>query len=79
MGEQIATKMTVEDIAGYETMLRVDPKDAELHDDVALLYMGVGQMAPAMRHFEASVALKPDSAAAQLQPRHGAGPGRTAG
>ena len=66
MSEQITTKMTVEDIAGYETMLRVDPKDAELHDDVALLYMGVGQMAPAVRHFEASVALKPDSAAAHF-------------
>ena len=66
MRTQIATKMTIEDIAGYETMLRVDPKDAELHDDVALLYMGVGQMAPAVRHFEASVALKPDSAAARF-------------
>ncbi len=66
MSDQITTKMTVEDIAGYETMLRVDPKDAELHDDVALLYMGVGQMAPAVRHFEASVALKPESAAAHF-------------
>lgn len=66
MSAQIATKMTVEDIAGYETMLRVDPKDAELHDDVALLYMGVGQMAQAVRHFEASVALKPDSASARF-------------
>ena len=66
LSEQITTKMTVEDIAGYETMLRVDPKDAELHDDVALLYMGIGQMAPAVRHFEASVALKPESAAAHF-------------
>ncbi len=66
MTSEIATKMTVEDIAGYETMLRVDPKDAELHDDVALLYMGVGQMAPAVRHFEASALLKPDSAAAHF-------------
>ena len=66
LSEQITTKMTVEDIAGYETMLRVDPKDAELHDDVALLYMGVGQMAPAVRHFEASVALRPESAAAHF-------------
>lgn len=66
MGEQIVTKMTVEDIAGYETMLRVDSQDAELHDDVALLYMGVGQTAPAVRHFEASAALKPGSAAAQF-------------
>ena len=66
MREQINTKMAIEDIAGYETMLRVDPKDAELHDDVALLYMGVGQMAPAVRHFETSVALKPDSASARF-------------
>jgi Flp pilus assembly protein TadD len=66
MRAEIATKMTVEDIAGYETMLRVDPKDAELHDDVALLYMGVGQMAQAVRHFEASVALKPYSASARF-------------
>ena len=66
MREQITTKMTVEDIAGYETMLRVDPRDAELHDDVALLYMSVGQMPQAVRHFEASVALKPDSAAAHF-------------
>ena len=64
--EQITSKMTVEDIAGYETMLRVDPRDAELHDDVALLYMSVGQMPQAVRHFEASVALKPDSAAAHF-------------
>ncbi|MDP2321374.1 MAG: tetratricopeptide repeat protein [Acidobacteriota bacterium] len=66
MRDQIATKMTVEDIAGYETMLRVDPNDAELHDDVALLYMGIGQMAPAIRHFEATVSLKPDLAAARF-------------
>ena len=66
MREQINTKMAVEDIAGYETMLGVDPKDAELHDDVALLYMGVGQMTSAVRHFEASVTLKPDSAAAHF-------------
>ena len=66
MREQITTKMTVEDIAGYETMLRVDPRDAALHDDVALLYMSVGQMPQAVRHFEASVALKPDSAAAHF-------------
>lgn len=66
MSEQVATKMTVEDIAGYETMLRVDPNDAELHDDVALLYMGVGQIAPAVRHFEASAALKPNLPAAHF-------------
>lgn len=66
MTEQIANKMAAEDITGYETMLRVDPKDAELHDDVALIYLGMGQTAAAVRHFEASVALKPESAAAHF-------------
>ena len=40
--------MTAEDIIGYETMLREDPSDAELHDDVAVLYLAHRQ-APAMR------------------------------
>jgi mono/diheme cytochrome c family protein len=66
MATEITNKMTSEDILGYETMLRVDPKDAELHDDVALLYMGMGQMPPAIKHFEASVALKPDSPQARF-------------
>ena len=35
--------MTAEDIVGYETMLRANPEDAELHDDVALLYLALGQ------------------------------------
>ncbi|OFW46688.1 MAG: hypothetical protein A3J29_00905 [Acidobacteria bacterium RIFCSPLOWO2_12_FULL_67_14b] len=63
---QITTKMTAEDIIGYETMLKVDPRDAELHDDVALLYLGLGQAADAVRHFQASAALKPELAAAHF-------------
>jgi len=57
-------KMTAEDVIGYETMLRVSPDDAELHDDVALLYLGLGRPADAVRHFAASAAIKPQSAAA---------------
>ena len=59
--EQITRKMTAEDIVGYETMLRADPRDAELHDDVALLYLGLGQSADAVRHFQSSASLKPDA------------------
>jgi Flp pilus assembly protein TadD len=59
--EQITRKMTAEDIVGYETMLKADPRDAELHDDVALLYLGLGQPAEAVRHFHASAAIKPDA------------------
>lgn len=55
-------KMTLEDIRGYETMLRVAPTDADLHNDLALLYLGVGRTAAAVDHFRTSVQLKPASA-----------------
>ena len=61
---EIAIKMLAEDIIGYETMLTVSPGDYELHDDVALLYLGSGRPADAVRHFEASVKARPDSAPA---------------
>jgi len=63
---EITAKMTGEDIRGYETMLKVEPNDAELHDDVAMLYLGLGFAANAVRHFTASAALKPESAAAHF-------------
>ena len=66
LNAEITAKMTAEDIVGYETMLKATPNDAELHDDVALLYLGMGMAANAVRHFEMSAALKPDSAPAQF-------------
>ncbi len=66
LNAEITAKMTGEDIVGYETMLKVTPNDAELHDDVALLYLGMGFAANAVRHFQASAALKPESAAAHF-------------
>jgi tetratricopeptide (TPR) repeat protein len=66
LSDEILAKMTAEDIVGYETMLKVTPNDAELHDDVALLYLGIGLAANAVRHFEASAAIRPDSPAAQF-------------
>lgn len=66
LNAEITAKMTGEDIVGYETMLKVTPNDAELHDDVALLYMGMGIAANAVRHFQASAALKPEAAAAHF-------------
>jgi hypothetical protein len=59
-------KMTLEDVTGYETMLRVTPEDAELHDDVALLYLRLGRADRAAEHFRASMMLKPQSAAAHF-------------
>jgi Flp pilus assembly protein TadD len=66
LSAEINGKMTGEDIVGYETMLKVTPNDAELHDDVALLYLGMGFAANAVRHFQASATLKPESAAAHF-------------
>ena len=65
LARDVNRKMTAEDVNGYETMLRVSPDDAELHDDVALLYLGLGRPADAVRHFAASAAIQPQSAAAQ--------------
>jgi tetratricopeptide (TPR) repeat protein len=64
LNAEIAQKMTAEDIVGYETMLRVDPGDHELHDDVALLYLGVGKPQEAVRHFRASAEGRDGSAPA---------------
>jgi cytochrome c-type biogenesis protein CcmH/NrfG len=66
LSAEINGKMIGEDIIGYETMLKATPNDAELHDDVALLYLGLGFAANAMRHFQASATLKPDSPAAHF-------------
>ena len=66
LSDEISAKMTGEDIVGYETMLKVNPNDAELHDDVALLYMSMGFAANAVRHFQSSAALKPTSPAAHF-------------
>jgi Flp pilus assembly protein TadD len=64
LNAEIAQKMIAEDIIGYETMLRVDPRDYGLHDDVALLYLGLGKPGDAVKHFRASVDVRGDSPAA---------------
>ena len=66
LAQDVTIKMTNEDIVGYETMLKVTPNDAELRDDVALLYLSRGMANNAVRHFEVSAALKPESAAAHF-------------
>lgn len=61
-----ARKMTTEDTVGYETMIRAYPDEADLHDDVALLYLQLGRADEAVAHFEASVRLRPRSASAHF-------------
>lgn len=64
LNAEITAKMVAEDIIGYETMLAMDPDDHELHDDVALLYLGTGRPQEAVRHFQASLRGRPGSAPA---------------
>ena len=66
LNTEITNKMTAEDIVGYETMLRTNPRDAELHDDVALLYLAIGRPADAVTHFRAAAAIKPAAAASHF-------------
>ncbi len=63
---EVLAKMVAEDIVGYETMLIANPADAELHDDVAVLYLGMNRAADAVRHFEASARIKPGVAASHF-------------
>jgi cytochrome c-type biogenesis protein CcmH/NrfG len=64
LAQDIQRKMTAEDVIGLETMLRATPDDAELHDDAAVLYLGLGRAGDAVRHFAASARLRPQSASA---------------
>lgn len=60
-----APKMLREDIAGAEKMLEVDPGNARLHVDLALLYVEDGRIVDAVPHFEQAVQLEPESADAR--------------
>lgn len=66
LSDEVLAKMTREDAIGIETMLKVSPNDHELHDDVAMLYLGMNQPQRAVPHFAASAALQPKVAAAQF-------------
>ena len=57
-------KVAAEDVKGYEVEIAKHPRDAGLHDDVALLYLELGKSDGAIAHFKTSLALKPQSAVA---------------
>ena len=59
-------KELIEDVTGYEVMLRRDPSNAQFQDDAGVLYLKLGRPLQAAAHFEASVKLKPGSAAAHF-------------
>lgn len=53
-----------ENIKGYEMMLRAEPDNASLHDDVALLYAEAGDLEGAASHFAEAARIRPASASA---------------
>jgi Flp pilus assembly protein TadD len=63
---EIQQKMTAEDVVGLETLLQEHPADAELHDDVAVLYLALGRAQDAVTHFRATTGLRPDVASAHF-------------
>jgi len=62
----IEPKEMVEDVIGFEMMLRRDPFNDHLHDDAAVAYLKLGRNAQAVVHFERTVGLKPQSATAHF-------------
>jgi Flp pilus assembly protein TadD len=64
LSRDFRAKVAAEDVKGYEVEIEKHPQDAALHDDVALLYLELGNSGGAIAHFTAALALKPRSAVA---------------
>jgi tetratricopeptide (TPR) repeat protein len=62
----VLRKVLPEEIKGRQAMLRADPRNVALHDDLALMLADTGDLAGAEREFRASLDIMPDSAAARF-------------
>lgn len=60
----VTPKMLAEDAIGSEVLLAREPNHLHLHNDVAQIYLALGQPGRALTHFETVVRLDPDSATA---------------
>jgi tetratricopeptide (TPR) repeat protein len=63
LNAQMVRKVNAEDVIGYERVIQLEPTSVALHDDVAGLYLELGQPDRAVTHFAESARLKPESAA----------------
>jgi tetratricopeptide (TPR) repeat protein len=54
LNRAFATKMMAQDVVGYETLIAADGRNPALHDDVAMLYLQLGEPAIAVSHLRAS-------------------------
>lgn len=59
-------KAAADDAAGYEVMLRRDPRNIAYHNDAAVLYLELSQPDRAVEHFAAVAAIQPGLAPAQF-------------
>ena len=66
LNRSLYAKLLPQEIDGRRMMLQRDPTNVALHDDLALLYADAGQPASALEQFRASLALRPNSAAARF-------------
>jgi tetratricopeptide (TPR) repeat protein len=64
LARAVELKIVREEIVGREKMLEGDPTSTSLHNDVALLYVAVGALDEAVRHFAETIRLDPRSPAA---------------
>jgi hypothetical protein len=55
-------KTLIEDAAGYQKLLAVEPGHAGYHSDLAMIYVRLDRVTDAVRHFEESIRLNPSSA-----------------
>ena len=65
LDDAIRPKETLEEVVGYEMMIRREPDKVSLHNDVAVMYDELGRYDQAVRHFVAVLRLQPSSAPAQ--------------
>jgi tetratricopeptide (TPR) repeat protein/mono/diheme cytochrome c family protein len=59
----LQTHLRPENIKGYEMMLRAEPDNASLHDDVALLYARSGNLEGAGSHFAETIRIRNSASA----------------
>jgi Flp pilus assembly protein TadD len=63
LNARMIPKVNAEDVIGYERVIELEPASVALHDDVAGLYLELGQPDRAVAHFAESERLNPASAA----------------
>ena len=59
----VRPKIIAEDVVGYSRVLEAEGESVALHDDLAGMYLELGQPSEAVAHFAASARLKPELAA----------------